>query len=806
MNGHSGQSRQKKCALCANFGRAYPLGGYQTAICETCIVTKQLTAFTTDSLERLLEASRRVLPTQEELPPASEDWEKCIACSKGDNTVGHWIRWCVVPISALRSLTGDDSILSLAEGSRKSAKHLAIASRVVHQFRLLLRESGAMRHQISAPPTPIDTWIHNLVQRVQTELPLDLRMQHIRTQLASAHCSINDSLLSCCDKPPLHISCALAPARACFTREAVEANQTVAVVPLGSEPLQLIQQTIQVGTGISPNVLLSTFQCECGDYHCRIMALQPIGTDEVLSSCLNSDKTTLLVQFDGSCHADTGTGGAGAALLELQREGLTLLKWRAVALPSCPDNIFAEAVSANLATDLLCEEMVHRSYAVDHAYLQGDILPIVKHLAFAGRFRRIDLQPIIQQIRRKQSRFFDHGKWVYRPREANILADYLAGVASRAAQAFPAHISEPTEIAVEAPYQLAMRSGAIVLEERPRGVTILLLTEVPKVSMELVSKFMRQTANQQYRIDLETYLAGTANLTKPRIVEYTASATDCLGRLYGRGPCAQRLPRKVRLLLFGNTHQEVDMVGAFYEIMRRLLRSSHLPHIVDLRAIFMDLLGLVPLNQRFAVVKRHPLIVMNAGASEACAKIEKEYHITCPPALHHLSLQIESATQVLVNHHLPAKRPHYATDTRGAAFRTLEWYEEHIMISYYKELTRRCHITSAIWLHDGLWLPKEIPPHLLYEAERAMLHQLQLDSCDPPLFSLRELATDAQALIQTLNDVNAATNPPPLPRTERKRNIESELLGTRPIRWNTQAPTAGYNTFTERMAKRRRAT
>ena len=105
-----GQSRQKKCALCANFGRAYPLGGYQTAICETCIVTKQLTAFTTDSLERLLEASRRVLPTPEELPPASEDWEKCIACSKGDNTVGHWIRWCVVPISALRSLTGDDSI------------------------------------------------------------------------------------------------------------------------------------------------------------------------------------------------------------------------------------------------------------------------------------------------------------------------------------------------------------------------------------------------------------------------------------------------------------------------------------------------------------------------------------------------------------------------------------------------------------------------------------------------------------------------------------------------------------------------
>jgi len=198
----------------------------------------------------------------------------------------------------------------------------------------------------------------------------------------------------------------MAPARVCVTLEAVECNQVIAVVPLGSEPLQLIQQSVLFGAGISSNVTLSTFQCECGDYHCRIVALQPIGTNEILSSYPFSNKTTLLVQFDGSCHSDKGTGGAGAALLELQREGLTLLKWRAVALPRCPDNIYAEAMSANIATDLLCEEMIHRRYAVEQIYLQGDILPIAKHLAFAGRFRRIDLQPIIQQIRRKQSRFF----------------------------------------------------------------------------------------------------------------------------------------------------------------------------------------------------------------------------------------------------------------------------------------------------------------------------------------------------------------------------------------------------------------
>ena len=127
------------------------------------------------------------------------------------------------------------------------------------------------------------------------------------------------------------------------------------------------------------------------------------------------------------------------------------------------------------------------------------------------------------------------------------------------------------------------------------------------------------------------------------------------------------------------------------------------------------------------------------------------------------------------------------------------------MISFYKELTRRCHVTSAIWLHDGLWLPKEIPPHLIYEAERATLHQLQLVSCDPPFSVYVNSPQMLRLLFRPLDDGNVTRNPSLLPRTERKRSIEGELFGTRPIRWNTQAPTSGYDTFTERMAKRRRA-
>ena len=44
-------------------------------------------------------------------------------------------------------------------------------------------------------------------------------------------------------------------------------NQTVGVVQLGSEAIQLIQQSIQVGIGISPNVTLNPYRCGCGEFH-----------------------------------------------------------------------------------------------------------------------------------------------------------------------------------------------------------------------------------------------------------------------------------------------------------------------------------------------------------------------------------------------------------------------------------------------------------------------------------------------------------------------------------------------------------
>ena len=112
---------------------------------------------------------------------------------------------------------------------------------------------------------------------------------------------------------------------------------------------------------------------------------------------------------------------------------------------------------------------------------------------------------------------------------------------------------------------------------------------------------------------------------------------------------------------------------------------------------------------------------------------------------------------------------------------------------------------SAIWLHDGMWIPKEVSANLIVDAERAMLHTLQLDNHDnPPLFRIRELATEAAELIRTLGDPSTASGAHGIPLNESDRMNIGEPPSTRPIRWNTQAQTSGYRTFVERSAKRRR--
>lgn len=386
-----GTSRLRDCTCCSNRGRAYPWGGFEIVVCEVCISTKSLHAVSIRNLaspsgpQNNQELGQPIVHGTVASTPSPH--APCVACGAGDNTVGHWVRWCIVPVKALQALINDTNICSLLDGARRGPQQVAIATRVVHQFRIMRREAGAMKHQETAPL--IDTDLCS--QRVYVDLPSDLKVVTLKIPRQNSNCCLCTDNLTCQDRPPLHISSALAPPQVCIATASCETNQLIGVVELGAESLHLIQQAAIYGTGVAQNVKLTIIFCPCGSYHCQIHALHPIGCNEILSNCNGEGAGDLLVQFDGSCHGDRQVGGAGAALYEVQPQGIALIKWSSVVLPECPENIFAEVTSAEVATDLICEEVKKRNFAVSKAHLQGDILPLIKHMAFVGQVASAEL-------------------------------------------------------------------------------------------------------------------------------------------------------------------------------------------------------------------------------------------------------------------------------------------------------------------------------------------------------------------------------------------------------------------------------
>ncbi len=102
----------------------------------------------------------------------------CRACGTGDNTVGHWSRWCIVPLVAASRLL---NILpfpgSLNQIAVESDRHTAVCSLVVAQFRRLLRQEGAFLHQDASLAKPPTWWIDELLSQITSQAHLQLRLE-----------------------------------------------------------------------------------------------------------------------------------------------------------------------------------------------------------------------------------------------------------------------------------------------------------------------------------------------------------------------------------------------------------------------------------------------------------------------------------------------------------------------------------------------------------------------------------------------------------------------------------------------------
>ena len=264
---------------------------------------------------------------------------------------------------------------------------------------------------------------------------------------------------------------------------------------------------------------------------------------------------------------------------------------------------------------------------------------------------------------------------LYRPREANFIADYLAGQGSKflldlhkRGLVMPEH---PLRLDATPPISVLLKQQAVLLGTHKAGKTVMCLVEQVTCSSVFLYGAMRHPDERISR--------GAANLitsirahTSLLAVEYVTSAEDGVGRLYARQVSAQRMPRLLRLAAYGSGHQEVDMTGAHYEIVRRSIEKCSLPPIQKLRELLRSewsRTGCVDFDE---AIKLWPLWVINGGMQTADDQLRRQQLVTTP-AINAIAYELTAACAAFTTSVLPCLRSRLPTCFRNRAFFATEY-------------------------------------------------------------------------------------------------------------------------------------
>ena len=212
----------------------------------------------------------------------------------------------------------------------------------------------------------------------------------------------------------------------------------------------------------------------------------------------------------------------------------------------------------------------------------------------------------------------------------------------------------------------------------------------------------------------------TCKATAPLSVEYVTPATDAGGRLYAKQASAQRLPRELRLLMYGKTHKEVDLTSAHYEMIRAVTNSPSLPPTQILRSKLRVEWGGSPEMDTDVVkeaVKMLPIRVINSGAFSAL-KYLVDSQLGTPPWIAAFAHDLEAARNVFTEHVRREVRPRVDALAKNRHFFTVEAIEAIFMQLFLVEVRKRTESPSIIWLHDGIWISREVDDQYLLAAEQ----------------------------------------------------------------------------------------
>ena len=195
----------------------------------------------------------------------------CAACGCGDNTIGHWTRWCIVPLLLAWILAQPchpwANLNDIAIRSRRTA---TICTLVLAAFRRLLRQEGAFVHQVRGEPRSVAWSCENLIESTCQDATKELGVPLLHPRTKRTHCLLHSHLIDTVRVLPTDITTMHLPPVVNVSLHNGRASERLGVIPVNSIHSAIFRDMCHTPSERKQNVNLEYLHCQCGEYHIHV--------------------------------------------------------------------------------------------------------------------------------------------------------------------------------------------------------------------------------------------------------------------------------------------------------------------------------------------------------------------------------------------------------------------------------------------------------------------------------------------------------------------------------------------------------
>ena len=393
----------------------------------------------------------------------------------------------------------------------------------------------------------------------------------------------------------------------------------------------------------------------------------------------------------------------------------------------CADAAHAEAAGAAHAVLLAAQHL--SSHSPRKIVIKGDNRPVIDFMTNSGKYRRTDLQQLLESAQHTLAFSLPQVIWSYTPREFNKCAEYLAGIARDYARDVKFSAGAAPSSLKSFPFALPPSLAVLYSPPTPLSFTPVSPSfTFPEVISLPTTHFPLIFQHAKHQLQVLKYLRALvqgARYLPSLSISYAPTAPDHKGRLYARPLGAQRLPKAIRALLFGRSHSEIDLIGSHYQLFQKYaftLLQTHLPTVQDLRTLLRDDMNLPPsrvLQLSPTAPKDLPTYLLNSTLDNTLLHYRGMGYWPSPPILDLLKSIVRAKPLVFdaLDARFGSRTPRHASSTNHG-FHVLERPETLWLKHFTSYLCKHLSVTSLIWLHDGIWLSPTPSLTLIQAANR----------------------------------------------------------------------------------------